>query len=476
MGCTANTLKKKQAPSQDETRKKARTIEEILGNTKLKPHINIKDAQRELETFKWGDFSDQNQRLLWETLQSKLEEYKKETSEEEAQKIVTSAIKILNTLGNSQEGQHPKKVKQRETLSPSKERQQRGVEPASGVEEESHHSSGEGWGVKDKREQELYTYLKQELASITLQDPPFFKITTVKRREIYILGSLHDVHPQLLLSEHNHKIINKLHEEKAFLFIEHHTPYRYLMQDFATIPTNPLWDIKEVMNKENEEIWNLVKEFPFETGITGQATNILMQDIMKIDKFKGLLLFYAYLLDKQIHFSLGFESALLKKWGIKGVQELEEIGDNIKELENLFKSHPQEAQSFFSLGIEMGSQVGLYQYYHDEKLINNYHSTVRDHYKKNIKEYIYAGLKKGKLERHDEVTIGRNKIWINTIIKFLQNDQSNSPILIVCGMAHLEGSENLLELLMQRSHLFRTDEVKRLDKDGNEVPLSSPTP
>ena len=322
---------------------------------------------------------------------------------------------------------------------------------------------------------EIEEHLKNELASLDRGNAPLFELTTKKGRKVYILGSFHNRHPEFLLSQNNFQFIKSL-ENKAVLFIEHHTPYTRVMKKiFENGNRHNLWDISLSSNKlkkiiritgqKNEEIlvdnqwddlmktWKEEKEkkFSLPKNILDQLNqhNLPKIDsIQKIDLIEGLLFFYEYSLDKGVEFTLGFESTLLG-WNWNGKpRELEDPQLCLQFFENDFK----EALSFFQMGLNESAQI--LQYRKQGKGVTLYEIT--EDYKKSMENYYNPDT-----EKQDDATIARNSLWCQTLEEYLKEDDQ-SPILIVCGAAHLRGESNFIQLLL-KTNLFK-DGAKQLDK------------
>lgn len=304
----------------------------------------------------------------------------------------------------------------------------------------------------------IYTYLKEKLAGEERHDPPFFKLTTHKGREIYILGSIHDRHPAMLLSETNFQFIQGLSQGGAVLFIEHLTPYNTLMGELHAVAhdTAPdLWNIDQILNLSEKLVWNQIKESTFDYPEI-KIPEIKIKYITKMDKIKGLLLFYEYMLDKEIEITLGFESTLLEWKNWKDISQLDDLNLGHKFLQE----NPQEAVAFFQLGLQASKSVRDYQTAMDQQRKSKWVKILLG-YKDSIARYYYPWPNN---KKQDDVTIGRNKMWCGKLQDYLSSNEKNEkPILIVCGAAHLKGENNFLTLLLE-TNLF--SEAKRRDKDG----------
>ena len=205
-------------------------------------------------------------------------------------------------------------------------------------------------------DQSIHTYLKENLSNEERHNPPFFKLTTSAGREIYILGSYHNRHPEMLLAGRNYQTIQGLLHSGAVLFIEHHTPYDQLLGELLPVANDHapnIWNVSEISLGTRENTWNHFKEQDFKHHDIKIEEIIKIKYIEKMDKIKGLILFYEHMLDKGIEITLGFESTLVGWEGWKEIIELEDLELSY----DSFKEHQEEAVSFFYGGLNSGRKI-----------------------------------------------------------------------------------------------------------------------
>lgn len=314
-------------------------------------------------------------------------------------------------------------------------------------------------------ENDTLAYLRRELVNEERHDPPFFRLITKEGgREIYVLGSIHNAHPELLLSARNVEFIQYLRDRGAILFIEHHTPYDEFNEEFRNVlpQTLPQWDMNE-LGLEPEEMgsWNNLSVRHFDPPLP----QISLHSITQIDQIKGLLLFYEYFLNKEMEVTLGFETTLVDQWGGR---------QNTRELENplfgagLFRHHREAAWEFFREGLRTARVLSSFIY----RIPSLRNQVILGRYRAEIADYKFWPWENGE-QAQDEATLLRNERWCDTLKNYLERTRQGrlQPVLIVCGAAHLKGKNNFLALLLA-TRLFSKGE--RVATDNRFVPYSPP--
>lgn len=178
----------------------------------------------------------------------------------------------------------------------------------------SFESSIASMETEDK--ENLYSYLERELTSQTIErfDPPFYKLTAGNGKIIYVLGSIHDRHPKLLLPQAVFKVIEEL-SGQTVPFMEHVSPYEYLIQklpgtnDQSKEFWNPEMDFK--LSENDIKIWQAIKDEHI--YIDGPK----VENIVKMDEVLGVMLFYIVARKKseEIGIVMGFETTIYdKQW------------------------------------------------------------------------------------------------------------------------------------------------------------------
>jgi hypothetical protein len=332
-------------------------------------------------------------------------------------------------------------------------------------------------GLQSEIDKFKYVFLNQVIQKleVTRPDPPFFMLETPKGRKVYILGSIHNRHPGVLLSSHNYAFIEQL-SENAILFVEgkeedqaclemnrasdpqvddpmssNGKPDRSILQDQWKVS---LWDSKLART------WLEIKKYTFEDR------SLKLSDITKFEKSVGLILFYLDILAKTINQNLGFEHSIQKlSWS-----QVLELDDN-EFCKQIMSNNPSIARKYFELALRIAPDIIQYKKSITDldlwlnelvKIAYNYKYDINNY---DIRKYI---LPKG----NDLEVVKRNRMWAKRVHKYLDdNAEDMRPILIVCGGDHLEGagvanSKSLVAFLMRTSH-FST--IHTINTDNEEV-------
>lgn len=338
------------------------------------------------------------------------------------------------------------------------------------VSYESQSLSMEG-NDKNKSFYEKYIEEENQIETIMTSDryaPLFFKIITKNNREIYILGSQHDIPPQLLLPPTVFKDIKSLCNDKhAILVTEHESIYEYNLKK--------LENIENINHDKNE--WKIIEKtkewIDIQDDFIDNEKKFKINDICKLDFTSGTNLLYAFSGIKMKEIGGGFESNL-RQWGWKNTSYLES-NDQLFEIE---KKHPTDMSIFFEESVETYLLFKKRKKLIDKKVENEEEKNKLSTKMSYITLNVLKGIENYKYENYlssDKVLpscIERNEEWAKTVKLFLnKHENSNAPILIVCGAAHLKGmlnknSKSFLALLVeelgledhhvQRMHLKNT--------------------
>jgi hypothetical protein len=316
--------------------------------------------------------------------------------------------------------------------------------------------------------------------------PPFYKLTTYDDREVYILGSIHIIHPQLLLPAPCFQQLMNIHRDGAILFTEsaeHEIPTInpvHLLTGVTEMSPS-MWNIEDYLHQDDYETWQL---------ITGGWTQQTIEDytklpnlnhkIIKITKISanvGISFFYQKMGTKYLQISPGFENSL-EKLNWLGKEALETGGDVVNSMaddQSVLKKLFHSALDTFAL---------LYTYENEnpveaqEIIIINYKNEISKYsHLECMTQYMthfhLAVERREPSNIIDISTIKRNIEWGKKIHAYLTTPHQNNrrPILIVCGYGHLyggliQGCSSFLRILWD-SGLFKKSEI--MLQDGSWV-------
>ncbi len=319
-----------------------------------------------------------------------------------------------------------------------------------------------------------YNHVEKALGTVPRLDPPFFKLVTKGRRELYILGSIHNKHPDLLLPAVVIAEITRLARNGAIYYTEHAptspgSGAGILRGWFLGISSasSDRWDpIAEFRLTADEiAVWNSVKEIDLNTSL---LPGIKLEHITKVDIAKGVMClqqFVSQIAKLKGKPSSNFEE-ILKTKGWRAQENLEQLVDAINDIALV----PEDVGKFFKASLSHIKKINDY-----ENEITVGHSSrawdmlVMD-YKASIKQYQYdysaTGVKAS--------TKARNSKWKDELMGYLSRSSSTDPILIVVGNAHLKGaltpgSGSFLEHLHLTTEFISIERMEELS--GAWVPV-----
>lgn len=305
---------------------------------------------------------------------------------------------------------------------------------------------------------ELYKYLKDKLEEEQLErfDPPLYEMVTREGRKIYILGSLHNRHPALMLPPEASRFIKNL-SGNAILFTEHVSPYEYFLPQLEHLEdsSQEIWDPARDFHLEppDAEKWEKIKNISFYEG------GPKIEDVKKMDRLTGAMLLYglAGKKSKEKGLERGFENTLKELPWIGEIGHLESLEGAL----NIIEQTEEDLRGYFVLGLEKVAHT-LRSHVNKPHILNLYINSIM-WYSHNL---LFD-------TQHIKIsTIERNVPWSERLLRYLDENGRNeglTPLLIVCGMDHLrgviaEGSKSFLAYLF-KSGKFRS--LKRMRKDGS---------
>lgn len=299
------------------------------------------------------------------------------------------------------------------------------------------------------------------------KDPPFFVLKTLDslgNRDVYVLGSRHDIHPELLLStpiyEHVRRLLNEAivfteHPPIAWSLIEKHelfNPERRCL----LLEEEDQWLVHD-LGEEQMEMWSQISA----SGEKFPGTEFPMHAITKLPQADGIMLFFGCWALKREEIYCGFEFSL-RGTGIQ-INYLE----TIEELINIQSSSFEETyESYFKGALINMKECRNYEEHREEVEFLEY---LLDKHKRAITShshdlYIYR-------QENRDTVLKRNELWGRKIENFLQENTSSQPVFIICGAAHLSGrtvedNRSFLNEIWNRK-LFQS--ISRINKLGEEV-------
>lgn len=315
-----------------------------------------------------------------------------------------------------------------------------------------------------------FEHVKNYLNLSIRPDPPFFKLTHKNQnnieRELCILGSIHNRHPDLLLPPKVLDEIKRLNP-KAIYFTEH-TPTAsnqgtaILQQLFNGIDSgsSDKWDpvILFSLDVNQQDIWNRVK-ITSVSSITGMT----LEWIQKIDAMYGVMIFQQFipkiseLKGKRI---ANFEKILQNK-GWSSQENLEQMIDAF----NMIGSVSVDLEKIFTNSLKSVEKIEAYE---KELIAGNLQTawqiTALD-YKNALKSYTYEDSITGNVK---DSTKERNKEWEKKLMDYLDKNPSQDPLFIVVGNAHLSGgiTQRSLSFLEYLSKMKGVSLIQRMDSAG----------
>lgn len=316
------------------------------------------------------------------------------------------------------------------------------------------------------------------------KNPPFFRLTTHEDREVYILGSVHNVHPKLLLSEDCFQELMNINSRSAVFFTEsmgygnpNNDPINLL--NLVTETSPDLWRVEDYLRPDDQKVWNILKG-DCEIQTIDDYTKILstrhkVAKITKINAASGIALFYQKIGGKYLQLFPGFEKSLEGlNWSAKNALE---TGNNV--VDDMVND-PNVLRKLFHSALDMFSLIFTYENENPkdaEKIIalNCKNEISKYNYDECMIQYIthfnVVFEQKKSSNIIDISTISRNIRWGDKVGTYLTSPLQNNtqPIMIVCGYGHLyggliKGCSSFLRVLWDKNLFKRSEIISREGK------------
>jgi hypothetical protein len=318
----------------------------------------------------------------------------------------------------------------------------------------------------------LSTYILDQYKEIIPHDPPFFKLTLKNDRTIYILGSLHPRNPQVLLSK---RVFEKILEiaPHATLCTEHKSYFNYYIDKIEKIlkekpDIKNEWNMDEYFDagkikypKGRKNKWNIIKNDSINNS------NLKIIDIQKLPPNEGRILFKS-IVEKMVSkkdkkYIPGFEPSLRKlPWKNKNTIYLE----TVDEWATATAIYDSDITALFneSFAKLMGYFIAEQKQYSEKEKLT---ISIEDH-KNSNESYGFDTLSKKKIIKKSVVE--RNKIWVNNILYYLEENTNENLLFIVCGIEHLRNENSFIIKIAER---LKDDiiSIERINNEGVLIPV-----
>ncbi|MDF3033438.1 MAG: hypothetical protein K0R76_392 [Alphaproteobacteria bacterium] len=364
-------------------------------------------------------------------------------------------------LGDSGRSQHKQQLQQQQQQD---------------VEEKDQELDSEEKKRRDQHEyskyiHKKYEYIQEKLKSVDRYDPPYFRLTTHDNRKVYILGSLHDMHPQLLLPAAAwKKIVEFIRRNPDLIFITEHSGKEE--QKYPNLNDQPVWDpegellgqVPVARIKEWSEMWERVKDMNL---LNPHNLNLKVGDVARINKNEGIMLLYSFSYYERTRVGLqfaNFEGVFYQMLGAppKGFLEDKKRSVLLDSDISFFFRHSmnriQEALRYYDVGKNEGKEKAW------DQIVSQYILSL-PHYRYDID-----------LDSAQESTNQRNKEWSDRLQKYLNEEAPQGKnVLIVCGVHHLkqipvQNFKSFLEYLLAIPNKYFTS-IDKMTKEGRWEPM-----
>lgn len=278
-------------------------------------------------------------------------------------------------------------------------------------------------------------------------DPPFYKLK-FKGRDIYILGSSHNMPPQTLLCTAAYQEIEMiLRKENSILFIEKRdiTEQDEMLEILkaASVKEEVQWKVSPTL----DYLFNGEMLYYDFNNHEIKNTGYPLVDIKKITSQRNRILCLSnYVSIKRMNvFGLGFEGTLERRKDSHHTYFLDfPPGDMHERLllnPTYHRKYDQFQEGKSSSGTNAGGSVvvdlmELCQFENNSKMDSSHAKAKIISYVTKIPEYTYNH--KFKKKAGDDIIVNlRNDLWAFRVKDYLDHNNDDAPIFIVCGTAHL---------------------------------------
>jgi hypothetical protein len=310
-------------------------------------------------------------------------------------------------------------------------------------------------------EELLQEYRKQVISQ---DDPPFFRLTFHPSNKhpngkiVYILGSIHDKNPRVLLSESVYNEVLSI-APKAELCTEHPSPFEYLIKELEKVKNGKnQWNIEKLLylgilgDNRSQKLTNWRQIF---NNSIPNYPDFKINDVQKCPYSVGVMLFKSIITKKYPKFIPGFEGTLRElKWAKKGDLYLEEVDAAM----GLVDDSPGDLNEFFKMSLKKLND-GIANEKEDQEFRKM--ESIKAH-KRSIETYGFSRLNSKNIKIS---TINRNKEWVQKIFSNIIQNKDN--LFIVCGNQHLKGEESfLMEIIKTSGHNGASFTLERIKNNG----------
>lgn len=290
-----------------------------------------------------------------------------------------------------------------------------------------------------------------DVGQVTLSDPPFYLIETEDGKSIYILGSIHPLPITKALSLSAYQEFDRIAKSRPIYITEHSTDNEVNLSNLNEAATHESWRGK--IEHANGLMFDSIKDELVNIDME-RKSNVRVEELENIDPWLTLPIFMIHIgVELKRQFS-SFEHSISQIWGSSLHPEhyLEEHGETLSIL---------KASSVLQYNHNIG---GINYFLNLLATTRNYatdtasQSFWKSQFIKHIQNFTWMNL--NSTLRHGP-TIERNRMWIKTLLKNFYH--KGNTFLIVVGLAHLEGPDNFLSLLLHNVQI--KGKIKRFSNE-----------